>query len=99
MLFLDRCIYLKLSKHVLIIFFQLHISDQVALKENECFKFDYSQTIRAKTDIGKPRPVQEARVGNSTNNSPDAVCIVEWKHSKYELYQQSQLRYQVNKHF
>ena len=81
----------------MITFFKLHITDQVTLKENECFNFDYSQTIRTKTGIGKPGPVQEARVRNSTNNSPDAVCIVEWKHNKYKLYQQSHLGYQVNK--
>ena len=82
----------------MITFFKLHISDQVTLKENECFNFDYSQTIRAKTDIGRPGPVQEARVRISRNNSSETICIVEWKHSEYELYQQYHLRYQVNKH-
>ena len=51
--------------------------------------------MQAKTGLGKPGPVQEARVRNSTNNSSTAACVIEWKHSEYDLYKQSKIRYQV----
>ena len=76
-------------------FHWVHICDQVTLIQNGCFSFDYSQTLKAKTGLGRPGAVQEARVRNSTNNSSTAACIVEWKHSEYDLYKQSKIRYQV----
>ena len=76
----------------------LHIFNQVTLKGNGCFSFNDSQTIKSRTGLRKPEPgpVQEARVRNSTKNTSTTACVVEWKHSEYDLYKQSHLRYQVN---
>ena len=84
-----------LLKHFYRLNFCLYIPDQVTLKRNRCFNFNYSQTIKARTGLGRPGQVQVARVRNSTNNLSTAACIVEWKHSEYDLYKQSHLRYQV----
>ena len=84
-----------LLKHFYRLNFCLHVSDQVTLNQNGCFNFNYSQTIKARTELGTPGPVQAARVRNSNNNSSTAACIVEWKQSEYDLYKQSHLKYQV----